>query len=112
MAKSLNCAVAANESQRRTKQKGLCPFCLEEVSPEVVEENRLRRDKCLCPKCKEHIYLCRTPGCHNYAKGTEVYDHELCPACTKAAAEFCDKYGELALKLLLFALAKGKSRLK
>jgi hypothetical protein len=51
---------------------------------QVVEENILRRDKCVCPSCAETIYVCRTPGCDNYAKGGDLYDHELCPECTRA----------------------------
>ncbi len=70
-----------------TKQKGICPFCNNNVAAEIIEENTIRRDKCRCPDCNETLYLCRTPGCHNYAKGTQVYDHELCPSCTATAAD-------------------------
>jgi hypothetical protein len=74
--------------QRETKQKGLCPFCEQIVAPVVVvEKNNIRRDRCECPSCKEAIYLCRVPGCHDFAKGTSTYDHEFCPACTDSVAE-------------------------
>lgn len=66
-----------------TKQKGLCPFCKNAVAAKIAEDNTLRRDKCLCPDCNEPVYLCRTPGCNDYAKGTEVYDHEFCTSCTE-----------------------------
>lgn len=69
------------------KQKGKCPFCDKSVQALVEEENVIRRDRCKCPECGETIYLCRTPGCHDYAKGTKVYDHELCPSCTSTVSE-------------------------
>ena len=50
-----------------SKHKGLCPFCKAEVIPRVIQENHVRRDKCECPECKEAIYICRAPGCENYA---------------------------------------------
>lgn len=65
-----------------SKHVGLCPFCNKEVRPRVVEENYLRRDKCKCPECSNIIYVCRTPGCTNYAKGGDFWDDELCPSCT------------------------------
>ena len=70
-----------------TKQAGKCPFCNKSVRAKIVEENTVRRDKCECPECGETVYICRTPSCHDYAKGTAVYDHELCPECTEAAGE-------------------------
>lgn len=70
-----------------TKSKGICPFCAEMVTPPVIEENSVRRDKCACPVCREDIYVCRSPGCNNYAKGGEYYDDELCPQCTSGIAE-------------------------
>lgn len=81
----------------KTKQKGCCPFCGEAVSPIVVEENSFRRDRCKCPKCEATVFLCRSPGCHNYAKGTDTYDHELCPACTEAAVELGSKIASTLL---------------
>lgn len=69
------------------KHKGQCPFCNEIVQPKVIEENTIRRDKCLCTECSEIIYVCRSPGCQNYAKGGEHYDHELCPSCTSNIAD-------------------------
>ena len=66
----------------KTKHSGTCPFCKNTVRATVIEENVIRRDKCSCPECQETIYICRSPGCENYAKGGDVYDDELCPACT------------------------------
>lgn len=82
-----------------TKQKGACPFCSMVVAPEVVEENTLRRDRCKCPECGEEIYLCRTPSCYDFAKGTSVYDHELCPSCTETASNAAAEFGKTALKV-------------
>ncbi|OOF45298.1 hypothetical protein BKK51_07030 [Rodentibacter trehalosifermentans] len=67
---------------QQCKSKGVCPFCLEEVQAKIIEENTLRRDKCQCPNCNRTIFICRKPGCNNYAKGGEIYDDELCPGCT------------------------------
>lgn len=72
------------ETIKETKQKGICPFCNEVVAPVVMEKNRIGRDRCVCPNCKESVYECRTPSCHNYAKGTRTYDHELCVECEKS----------------------------
>lgn len=68
-----------------SKHLGECPFCKESVRAEVVEENMLRRDKCMCPACQGTVYVCRAPGCDNYAKGGDLYDDELCPECTRGA---------------------------
>lgn len=70
-----------------TKQKGKCPFCSKTVQAQILEENTIRRDKCQCPECKEIIFVCRTLGCHDYSKGTDSYDHELCPDCTSKTAD-------------------------
>jgi hypothetical protein len=67
------------------KPMGLCPFCKEPVKADVVEENVVRRDKCACPSCGGTIYVCRSPGCDNYAKGGDYYDDEMCPSCTSGA---------------------------
>ena len=64
------------------KSKGLCPFCNEQVVPYVIEENTIRRDKCQCPECSGILYVCRSPGCNNYAKGGDFWDDEFCPTCT------------------------------
>lgn len=69
------------------KHKGVCPFCEESVTPDVVEENYVRRDRCQCPNCQSFIYVCRSPGCQNYAKGGDIYDDELCPSCTSGVSE-------------------------
>ena len=82
-----------------TKQKGKCPFCQKLVAPQIVEENTLRRDRCKCPECGEEIYLCRSPGCHDFAKGTSVYDHEFCPECTETISNTAAELGKAALKL-------------
>lgn len=86
-----------------TKQKGKCPFCSKVVSPEIVEKNTVRRDRCKCPECGEEIYLCRSLGCHDFAKGTSVYDHELCPSCTETASNAAAEFGRSVLKLAVSA---------
>jgi len=99
-----------------TKQVGECPFCSKVVKAAIVESNAARRDKCQCPECGEPIYVCRVPGCHDYAKGTNFYDHELCPACTRTLSAITAEIGKTGLKvagaagaaLLLSALKKGK----
>jgi hypothetical protein len=68
------------------KHSGPCPYCGETITPELVEKNTIRRDVCLCPECKKQLLVCRTPGCHNYTKGGEIYDDELCPSCTASIA--------------------------
>lgn len=82
-----------------TKQKGKCPFCEKVVAPVIVEENTIRRDRCKCPECGEEIYLCRSPGCHDFAKGTSVYDHELCPSCSETVSNLASEVGKAALKV-------------
>lgn len=69
------------------KHPGICPHCRETVSPLIIEENYVRRDKCECPKCKGVVYACRALGCDHYAKGGAAYDEELCPACTKGISD-------------------------
>jgi hypothetical protein len=65
------------------KPAGKCPFCNELVRAEVIEStNSLRRDKCRCPRCGETLYVCRMPGCDNYARSGLVWDDELCPTCS------------------------------
>ncbi|WP_392559776.1 hypothetical protein [Orbus mooreae] len=68
------------------KIMGVCPYCQEKVSARVIKKHILRRDKCECPLCLKIIYVCRYPGCHNYASGGCVYDDELCPTCAKDIA--------------------------
>ena len=80
-----------------SKHKGLCPFCKAEVIPRVIQENHVRRDKCECPECKEAIYICRAPGCENYAKGGRLYDDELCPSCTSCIGGGVGTLGMIAL---------------
>src|SRR5271169_3187775 len=99
------------------KQKGACPFCSQSVEPTVVEENTLRRDKLRCPECGETVFLCRSPGCHHFAKGTTVYDHELCPSCTEAAGNVAGEIGKTVLKIggavataLATAVVLGKAK--
>lgn len=104
------------ESSGSTKQIGECPFCLKKVKAKIVESNSARRDRCQCPDCGEPIYVCRVPGCHDYAKGTNFYDHELCPDCTRNLGAITAEIGKAGLKvvgaagaaLLLSALKKGK----
>jgi hypothetical protein len=97
------------------KQIGKCPFCLELVEALILEGNTVRRDRCSCPKCDQPIFVCRTPGCHDYAKGTSTYDHELCPDCTATAANMAAEVGKTALKVagavaaaVAVAAVKGK----
>jgi len=95
----------------KTKQKGNCPFCEKQVSAVVLEENKIRRDRCQCPSCEEVIFLCRVPGCNDYAKGTSVYDHELCPSCTEkveAAAKVSGKVVLEVAKAIAIAVIAGK----
>jgi hypothetical protein len=63
------------------KPKGECPACHAIIQAKVIEENYIRRDICECPECKEHILVCRMPGCYDYALGGKWYDDELCPKC-------------------------------
>jgi hypothetical protein len=105
-----------NDHAHQIKQIGECPFCHESVKANIVEGNTARRDKCQCPKCDEFVYVCRTPGCHDYAKGTSFYDHELCPDCTKTLSSAASEIGKTGLKiagtagaaLLVAAFKKGK----
>jgi hypothetical protein len=83
------------------KQKGKCPFCQKQVEPQILEGNTLRRDRCKCPECGEEIYLCRSPGCHDFAKGTSVYDHEFCPECTETISSTAAEIGKAALKIAI-----------
>lgn len=71
------------------KHPGTCPHCRTTVTPIILEENFVRRDKCQCtnPKCLGIVYACRSPGCDHYAKGGNAWDEELCPACTKGMSE-------------------------
>jgi hypothetical protein len=69
------------------KHLGICPFCKELTTPSVAEDNTLRRDKCICPKCSNVVYVCRTPGCDDYTRGGDIYDDELCPACTASVVD-------------------------
>ncbi len=80
-----------------SKPKGKCPYCQEFMTPVVVEENAICRDKCKCSKCGEYIYICRTPGCHNYAKGGELWDDELCPECTSSVGRIAKDIATAAL---------------
>lgn len=87
-----------------TKSKGICPFCAEMVTPSVTEENLIRRDKCACTACGEGVYVCRSPGCNNYAKGGEYYDDELCPQCTSGIADA----GKMTVAMAVFGAIVGK----
>lgn len=63
----------------------------------MVKENTFRRDKCQCPKCSAFIYLCRTPGCHDFAKGTKDYDHEFFLECTVSLNDAGREIGKVAV---------------
>lgn len=83
------------------KDEGKCPFCKETMTPEVIEENSIRRDKCACSKCEMPIYVCRAPGCRDYARGGDIYDDEFCISCSDKLAEFgrnsTEKFGTAAV---------------
>jgi hypothetical protein len=66
------------------KHAGECPYCGESVTPVLNKKNVIRRDVCSCPSCSKELLICRTPGCHTYAKGGQIYDDELCPNCTSS----------------------------
>lgn len=90
------------------KHKGTCPFCKIEVVPYVTQENYFRRDECQCPECMETIYICRTPGCENYAKGGHLYDDELCPSCTASVGGGLGGLGALALGAVITTIIGKK----
>lgn len=66
----------------------MCPFCKEKMTPDITQENNLRRDKCKYTKCEQNIYICRSPGCKDYSRGGDIYDDEFCMACSDKLAEF------------------------
>ncbi|MDF9754259.1 hypothetical protein ACVWY1_000571 [Pseudomonas sp. TE6288] len=70
------------------KDEGQCPFCKKDMTPTVLEKNTVRRDKCACPHCEKHMYVCRAPGCRNYARGGDLYDDEFCLSCSDDIAKF------------------------
>lgn len=69
------------------KHTGTCPHCRKIVSPRIVSQNLLKRDTCECTSCQGVVYACLTPGCGHYAKGSESYDAEFCPACANSLSE-------------------------
>lgn len=89
------------------KHSGTCPFCKAVVTAVVIEENTIRRDKCQCPSCHNTIYVCRTPGCDNYAKGGDIYDDELCPECTQSAAKGAGAIALAAISAIVVAGAEN-----
>lgn len=91
-----------------SKTKGICPFCKEEITPVVLEENTVRRDKCQCPECENNIYACRSGGCDNYAKGGKYYDQELCPECTRSALSTAKETAVIVGTGVLIAMADRK----
>lgn len=102
--------LSSQSEAKTTKQKGSCPFCGEVVEPNVVEKNAgPRRDRCECPNCGESVYLCRMPACHNYAKWTENWDHEYCPACWGLLKSLAAKAGVVLVDLLPALLALYRS---
>lgn len=90
------------------KHVGTCPFCRAEMRPRVVEENIVRRDKCECTECGKTIYVCRTPGCRDYAKGGDLYDDELCPVHTAALTDHTGDIAKGAVVLALGTLIASK----
>jgi ribosomal protein S27AE len=89
------------------KHLGTCPFCKELVTPYVVEGNVIRRDKCQCPNCHKIVYVCRTPGCCDYARGGELYDDELCPSCS---ASVVTNGSTVAVAVLITAITNAISK--
>ena len=98
-----------NDTVKR-KSKGSCPFCKEKIRPIILEENTLRRDKCKCPTCNEIIYVCRIFGCENYAKGSDIYDDELCPECAKRLQETMGGLGKSMLTIAGLGIATAISK--
>jgi len=93
------------------KHVGTCPFCNQNVTPKVVEDNKIRRDVCVCPECDNRVLICRSPGCTNYVKGGDIYDDELCPSCTSGVANgFGEvlKYGSMVAAGALATAAIAK----
>ncbi|WGE31637.1 hypothetical protein NYR60_07165 [Actinobacillus genomosp. 2] len=88
------------------KAKGICPYCSDSIIAKVIEENYIRRDKCICPSCNKVIYICRSPGCNNYAKGGDVWDDELCPSCTNDFPNKVTMIGGAVLTLTALANKK------
>lgn len=82
--------------------------------PILVEQNTARRDICKCPSCKKGVLICRTPGCHDYAKTGSIYDDELCPGCTSSLISGTGevlKWGAMtAVSLVVGVLASGKKK--
>ncbi|WP_175653835.1 hypothetical protein [Pseudomonas sp. Marseille-P9899] len=76
------------------KDKGKCPFCEKTMTPDISEKNNIRRDKCECTNCRRVIYVCRAPGCRDYARGGSLYDDEFCISCSDKIAEFGKKSSE------------------
>ena len=83
------------------KHAGECPYCGDNVTPVLIEKNKIRRDVCKCPSCEKQLLVCRTPGCHSYAKGGEIYDDELCPSCT---ASFTSGLGDVVKYAVITAV--------
>ena len=88
-----------------TVQQGKCPFCKQVVLPKIVETGVIQRNKLQCPTetCGQYMYKCRTPGCHDFAKWTEVYDHEFCPDCTESVNNVAGAVGKAALAVAVAA---------
>ncbi|MCZ6145101.1 hypothetical protein O5255_27805, partial [Escherichia coli] len=54
--------------------------------------------------CKSIIYVCRTPGCENYAKGGHLYDDELCPSCMSTIGRSIGALGTTALSIVVITV--------
>ncbi len=89
------------------KLPGACPHCRKMVTPRILGEKFLRRDKCECIECKGIVCACRAPGCGHFAKGSESYDNELCPAC---ASSLADSVASVAQSILATIAAGAASR--
>jgi len=83
------------------KHFGRCSFCEDRVKPDVIEKNFFRRDKCQCPACEGIIYECRSPLCHDYAKGGDYYDDELCRWCVESSGGMIKTAAELIIAAII-----------
>lgn len=95
------------------KHAGICPYCGDNVTPVLIEENNIRRDVCKCPSCEKQLLICRTPGCQNYTKGGEIYDDELCPSCTSSLTSGLGevfKWGAMAAAAAIATAVVGVDR--
>ncbi|MDN3379175.1 MULTISPECIES: hypothetical protein [unclassified Pseudoalteromonas] len=85
-----------NDILKFEKAVGLCPYCKEEVKPDVLIGYFDRRDLCQCPSCDKYIAVCLSPGCEHYTKGSMLISQPLCTLCMKKSTP---KIGGTILKV-------------